>query len=155
MTQAEALPLRIQVLRRLNPVIRCVLQSPLHSVASKRLLVLGYQGRKSGAQYQIPLVYVSHAGHIYCVTRDTAWWKSAVQAPFVTVWLRGASQRMRAERADPGAPETRAAFVQFLRDNPGTAQLIYQVPVDARGEPDAAAVDAQLPQSNLIRFSAS
>ena len=152
MARTETLPLGIHALRRLNPALSCLLTSCFHGLASQRLLVLAYRGRKSGKQYQIPLVYVAHADQIYCVTRDTLWWKSAVSAPSITLWLRGQPLHMRAERADADDADTQAAFSKFLRHNPGTARLLYHVPVDSRGEPDRHALAEQLQLSNVIRF---
>jgi hypothetical protein len=152
MTPAEKLPLRIHVLRRFNPIIVCVLRSPLHGLLSKRLLVLEYCGRKTGATYTIPLGYVTHAGAPHCVTRDTQWWKSAVSAPTVTVWLHGERFRMNAERLASTSPDARAAFEKFLADNAGTASLIYGVRVHA-GKPDAGDVEREIHNSNIVRFA--
>jgi hypothetical protein len=153
MATHERLPLRIHVLRRLNPVIACVLKSPAHKLASQRLLLLQYQGRKTGKRYTIPLVYVTVEDRTYCVTRDTQWWKSAVSAPSVTIWFRGAQLSARAERAESTAPETRAAFEKFLLENPGTASLLYGTRIDAHGQPDASDVDREVHNSNIVRLS--
>ena len=155
MTEArESLPLRIQVLRRLNPVIVCLLQSPLHGLASKRLLVLSYRGQRSGKTFTIPLAYVMQGGHAYCFTRDTAWWKSAVSAPSVNIWLRGVQQTVVGERAASADAAARAAFSVFLRENPGTAKLLYNVQITPSGEPDATDVDREIQNSKIIRWKA-
>lgn len=153
--EAEALPFRIHVLRRLNPAITCLLKSPIHGVASKRLLVLQYRGRKSGRHYTIPLVYVSLSGRTYCVTRNTQWWRNAVSAPTVTMWLRGLRVEARAERVATTSAEARAAFSQFLTENPGTASLLYGVRVDAHGDPDGGDIDREIHNSNIIRLTAA
>lgn len=150
---SEGLPLRVQLLRRVNPVIACVLQSRLHRLGSGHLLVLQYRGRTSAKQYSIPLAYVMHAEHVYCATRDTQWWRSAVAAESVTIWLRGQPVSARAERGSADALDTRMAFSKFLADNPGTAKLLYGVRIDARGEPDAGDIDREIHRSNVIRFT--
>lgn len=148
----ESLPLRIHILRRLNPALVCLLQSRLHGLASKRLLVLSYRGQRSGKTFTIPLVYVMQDGHAYCFTRDTAWWKSAVSAPSVSIWLRGAQQTVVGERAASADAAARAAFTVFLRENPGTAKLLYNVRITPSGEPDAADVDREIHNSKIIRW---
>lgn len=150
---AKELPLRIHVLRRINPMIACVLKSALHRVGSKRLLVLQYRGRKTAKQYTIPLSYVMHADCVYCVTRDTHWWKSAVAAESVTIWLRGQPVNVRAERAPADSTGTRSAFSSFLADNPGTAKLLYGVRIDRHGEPDPSDLAREIQRSNVIRFT--
>ncbi len=39
----------------LNPVMRAILASPLHAIASKGLLVLHVRGRRSGKVYDVPV----------------------------------------------------------------------------------------------------
>jgi hypothetical protein len=148
----EHLPLRLHVLRRLNPAIVRLLQSPLHALASRRLLVLRYRGKRSGKTFAIPLAYVTHEGLAYCVTRNALWWKSAVSAPSVTIWLRGEQQTAVAEAAASEDASTRAVFYKFLKANRGTASLLYNVRVHASGEPDATDVDREIHNSHIIRL---
>ena len=152
MTTTEQLPLRIHALRQLNPVLSCVLKSPWHGLASKRLLALRHRGRKTGKSYTIPLAYVSYEGQTYCVTRNTQWWQNAVSAPSVTIWLRGRQLDVVAERVPSTDAETRAVFEKFLAENPGTAQLVYRVRVDPAGKPDVADLEREIHHSNLVRF---
>jgi hypothetical protein len=152
-TDTEELPLRIHVLRRLNPVLACILKSPLHGLASRRLLLLSYRGRKSGKLFTIPLVYVRYAEQIYCVTRNTQWWKSAVSAPSVAIWHHGQLRTASAERAPSDHAETRAAFARFLAENPGTASLLYKVRIDAEGQPDASDIHREVYNSQIIRLT--
>jgi hypothetical protein len=148
----EKLPLRIHVLRRLNPLMVRLLRSRLHGLLSKELLVLEYRGRKTGATYTIPLGYVTHAGAAHCVTRNSQWWKSAVDAPTVTIWLRGERSTMCAQRLPSTSPDARAAFEKFLTANPGTASLLYGVRVHA-GKPNADDVKREIHNSNIVRFA--
>ena len=43
--------------RAVNPVLRAVLQSPAHMLASGRFALITYTGRRSGRQYTIPVFY--------------------------------------------------------------------------------------------------
>ena len=43
--------------RAFNPVLRAVLRSPLHGLASRRVALVTYTGRKSGREYTIPTFY--------------------------------------------------------------------------------------------------
>ncbi len=43
--------------RTVNPVLRMVLGSPLHGLASGRLALITYTGRKSGRPHTIPVLY--------------------------------------------------------------------------------------------------
>ena len=72
--------------------------------------MLRYVGRKSGKTYQIPLRFVTLRDQIYCVTRTTQWWTSTIQAPQVTLWLRGRPVAARARRMNDDDPITREAY---------------------------------------------
>jgi hypothetical protein len=43
--------------RTVNPVLRAVLRSPLHKLASGRFALITYAGRRSGHRYTIPVLY--------------------------------------------------------------------------------------------------
>jgi F420H(2)-dependent quinone reductase len=43
--------------RAVNPVLRTVLRSPLHGLASRRFALITYTGRRSGREYTIPTFY--------------------------------------------------------------------------------------------------
>jgi hypothetical protein len=43
--------------RIVNPVVRLLLRSPLHPVLSRPLVILSYQGRKTGRWRSLPCMY--------------------------------------------------------------------------------------------------
>jgi hypothetical protein len=65
--------------RAVNPLVRLVLRSPLHRLASRRLALITYTGRRSGRLYTIPVGY-EMAGlqvRINVGAPDRkAWWRS-------------------------------------------------------------------------------
>ena len=52
-----------------NPLVRSVLQSPLHKAMDSAVLVLHITGRKSGRGYNIPVGYVDIDGKLFVVTQ--------------------------------------------------------------------------------------
>ena len=150
----DELPLRIKILRRLNPTLVRLLRSPLHGLMSGQILVLQYRGRKTGNVYTIPLSYVTHDGHPHCVTRTTAWWKSAVDTPAVTIWLRGQRMIVSAERVPSAAPDARTVFRTFMTANPGTARMLYDVRIGQDGKPYETDVDREVLNSVVVRLRA-
>lgn len=68
----------------LNRVVVGLLRSPLHPVASKGLMVLGWSGRKSGRRFTIPVGYQRDGDDIVVLLSKPAeksWWKN-----FRTPW---------------------------------------------------------------------
>jgi hypothetical protein len=43
--------------RAINPLVRLLIRSPLHRLASRRLALITYTGRRSGRRYTIPVGY--------------------------------------------------------------------------------------------------
>lgn len=74
-----------------NPVLRWLLRSPLHGLASKYLLLLSYRGKKSGKRFTTPVMY-ERDGETFVVTtfRDpVVWWRNFRNGHPATLWVRG------------------------------------------------------------------
>jgi hypothetical protein len=65
--------------RTANPVLGWLLRSPLHGLASRRLTLITYTGRRSGRHYTIPVRY-EIAGDAVTITAHWAdrkvWWRN-------------------------------------------------------------------------------
>jgi hypothetical protein len=75
----------------MNPLLRRVLRSPLHPVASRWTLLIVYVGRRSGRRFTLPVVYAPTERSLVVVTPRHAsnWWKNFRTPWDCTVWLRG------------------------------------------------------------------
>lgn len=63
--------------RVLNPVMKTVLRSPLHRVASGTIALLHFRGAKSGREFVTPLSYVREDQTIWFLSaHSTNWWKN-------------------------------------------------------------------------------
>ncbi|MBC8162465.1 MAG: hypothetical protein H7Z42_14740 [Roseiflexaceae bacterium] len=71
-----------------NPVLMAVLRSPLHRPLSDNLLILIFQGRKSGKRYMIPVGYMQEGSKLF-VFSHSAWTKNFIGGAPVAVRLRG------------------------------------------------------------------
>ena len=73
-----------------NPAMKLLLRSPLHFLASSRVLLITVTGRKSGRRYTTPVEYLEHAGIVSIVSRtDRRWWKNLESKRDVRLRLRG------------------------------------------------------------------
>jgi hypothetical protein len=83
-------PLRL--LRLANPVVRRLLDSPLHPLLSGRLTVLTYHGHRSGRTFSIPVRYAAMSdGRLVALAVDRRrklWWRSFATPRDATVMLR-------------------------------------------------------------------
>lgn len=153
-TAEPGVPLSIRLLRRANPVVRALLRSPLHRLASRDLLLLTYRGARSGRQLVLPLSYVEVEGALYLCTRSSRWWRSLRAHPEVELTLRGRQVAARATVVEPTSAEARTALGAFLTRNPRTGVLLY----DVRSEHGRACEEdlvRETPRSVVVRMDRS
>jgi hypothetical protein len=73
-----------------NPIIKALLRSPLHFIASDSVMLLKYTGHRSGKRYSVPVSYARHENDLLVITqRRRKWWRSLVGGRPVEVRLRG------------------------------------------------------------------
>lgn len=92
-----------------NTLMMQVLRSPLHGTLSRSLLVLGYEGRRSGTRYEVPLQYIEDDGTLYIWAGNAdrkTWWRNFQQPATVTVRLRGEDVDAKASLVDDPAQRT-------------------------------------------------
>jgi hypothetical protein len=95
----DVAPLRL--LRLANPLVRAVLDSPMHGLLSGRLVLVEYRGRRSGRTFRIPLRYAPTGdGGIAAVAvrpERKQWWRAFAPAAGATLTIRGAPVSARGE----------------------------------------------------------
>lgn len=151
--QTPTVPRSIRLLRRCNPLVVRLLESPLHGLLSRDLLVLHYRGRRSGIDRTLPLSYTALGGHLYLCTRNSRWPANLDGATPVTVRLRGRLRPATATRLDPRSDEARAALAAFLGRNPRTGEGLYDVRRAGSGRADAADVAREVLRSQVVRLT--
>ena len=83
-----------RLINLVNPLVRAVLQSPLHGTLDSALLLLHITGRKTGRRYDIPMSYVGiDDRHLIVITQHT-WRVNARGGADVEVTYRGHRQMM-------------------------------------------------------------
>jgi hypothetical protein len=81
-----------------NLIIKILLRSPLHFIVSNAVMLLKYQGRKSGRYYTVPVSYSRDAKDLLVISqRKRSWWRSLVGGAPVEVRLQGHWSDARAE----------------------------------------------------------
>ena len=105
----------------INPLMRLVLSSPLHFVASGSLLLMRYRGRRSGTWRTTPLRYVQDGDVFRCFSsRNTQWWRNLQGGAQVTLTVRG--KRVDCEAAVVTDQErARALLAAYLEQFPQDA----------------------------------
>ena len=83
--------------RTVNPVLRAILRSPLHRLASGRFALITYTGRESGREYTIPTFYRDKGDEVTIAVGwpdRKVWWRNLTGsgAP-VRLMIRGEEVR--------------------------------------------------------------
>src|SRR5919197_826791 len=83
--------------RTVNPALRMVLRSPLHGLASRRLALITYTGRRSGREHTIPVFYRDKGDEVTIAVgwpERKVWWRNLTGAVGdVELVLRGEQVR--------------------------------------------------------------
>jgi hypothetical protein len=127
----------------LNPVIRALLRSPLHRIASRNIGLLCYRGRKSGRRFETPLSYVRDGNVVrFLSSHDTRWWLNfRDDATTVEVEMSGSRHPGTARLFEGDSDALRDGVRQFLTALPRDA-MIYGIKLDAERKPREADIEA-------------
>jgi hypothetical protein len=137
-----------------NPIMRYLLRSPLHGLAGKQTLLIGYRGCKSGKFYETPVNFVREGGDILVTSRtERTWWRNLRQEAPVTLWLDGKSvQAMGKAYTSPG--EVTRYLNVYLQHRPGIAKY-FDVGLDENGLPRPEEVTRAASQRVIVRLRLS
>lgn len=130
--------MRIQSLlyAALNPVMRALLRSPLHTVASRNLGLLCYRGRRSGRRFETPLSYVREGSTIrFLSSRETRWWTNFRAGPLpVEVEIGRKRHAGVARLLEHDSDALREGVRRFLTALPRDA-MVYGIKLDPDRRP--------------------
>ena len=74
----------------INPFVSLIARSFLHFLISHQLLVISFNGRKSGKNFLIPVSFHKHGSSYTCVTlRSNIWWRNLKEKSSTKIWLKG------------------------------------------------------------------
>jgi len=76
--------------RLINPTVKWVLRSPLHSLMSQNTLLVEFTGRKSGRALSTPISYYISDGHAHCLTsKSYHWWQNLLEGRRAHITING------------------------------------------------------------------
>jgi hypothetical protein len=115
----------LRLLRLANPVVRAVLESPIHRALSGTLLTVAYRGRRTGRSFRIPLRYAETTdGAIVALAvrpERKLWWRSFAEPSEATLTLRG--DQVQATGALAAGDDRQRALEAYVTRFPRTADL--------------------------------
>ena len=105
-----------------NAIMRTLLRSPLHRVMSSSILVIHYQGRRSGRALATPVRYQRLDGRLRCTTAThTQWWRNVAENPGVSLLVAGSTGDYQAVIHREDRENIEKMLCQFLAEFPQDA----------------------------------
>ena len=143
---------RLRNVRRFNKVARLILNSPVHRVLSKRLMLIRFVGRKSGRTYTTPIAYVED-GNQLLIAAGGPWRENLRSRPQVDVRLRGRRLPYTASIVD--IDQYAQCLERMATLNPSWARY-SGLELDSEGKPTSAAViGARARNLTLVRLTSA
>ena len=115
----------------LNPVMRGLLRSPLHGVASGNIAILHFRGRKSGRWLETPLSYMREGNTVRLLSNtNTRWWHNLRGGPVdVQLEIRRSRFTGTATLHEGDSEAARAGIRKFIAAVPRDAK-VYGLALD-------------------------
>ena len=127
------MPLLNDLVSPFNGLVAGVLRSRFHGLASKGLMIVQWQGRKSGKTFEIPVgVQPDGEGLVVMLSkRDTKqWWRNFVEPWPATLWLRGEPRAATGVVVPPGTDRFFTHCETTLRRMPWMGSQFGGIPYD-------------------------
>ena len=105
----------------LNPILIRLLHSPLHFLASSRLMTLSYAGRRSGREITIPVAYQCRDDRVDVLVsqaRRKKWWRNFEIPGPVSLRVRGKRLEGRAHLVPAASQDFRDAYESVFQAMP-------------------------------------
>ena len=138
----------------INPVMRCLMRSPLHGVVSRNIAILHYTGRKSGRAFNTPLSYVRDGDTVmFLSSTNTGWWKNFRDGEReVEIEIGPARHTGTAVLYEGDSEALRDRVRSFLIALPRDA-MVYSVKMDRNKRPVESSLAEQAPRLVLVEVS--
>ena len=140
----------------LNPLMRILLNSPLHRLMSGSVMIIYFTGRRTGRRRATPVRYLKESDAcVVCLTgRETRWWPNFLEPRDVELQLAGRRLVARAH-ARPNDTERKSSVLrETLKRFPADAP--YHGIVVKRGqEPTSAQFEAAVARDVVVSFDVS
>ena len=135
------------LLRFWNPVMRRILESPIHWPLSRWFAVLTWTGRRSGRRYSTPIAYLREGATVWVTTGDR-WWRNLVHGAPLRIRVAG---RWRDARGTPvtDLADSTATHARLLREH-AWFRWLSGIPGDRAGGADPQALDKALRSGRVL-----
>jgi hypothetical protein len=107
-----------------NPFMEWLLKSPMHPMLSGNMMVIHYEGKKSGKSYHHPVSYVKRNNTLLTVSyKQRTWWRNLRGGAAVKILLQGKLLPAHSQviEDDQGVS---LGLTDFMGGNPQAARML-------------------------------
>ena len=152
--ELAVLPIRIPewLFPLINFKMKLILRTPLHVLFSSSLLLITFNGRRSGKQFTTPVRYMRHENLIYMFSSPSAqWWRNLEGGQHVTLKVKGHQLSGLAQVLPCDQEDRLELFATYLKRFPGDA--VYHGLRIRRGKPlPMDLLKETLPHVSIVSF---
>ena len=136
-----------------NPIVKALLRSPLHKIASGSLTLLHFTGRKSGRRFVTPLSYVRNQDTVWLLSaHSTRWWMNLRGGDAaVTLEIARTTYTGKARLWETDSTELRDRVRSYLSALPRDAK-VYGIKLDDNKTPDEGSLIKAAPQLVFVEI---
>ena len=136
-----------------NPIVKALLRSPLHKIASGSLTLLHFTGRKSGRRFVTPLSYVRNQDTVWLLSaHSTRWWMNLRGGDAaVTLEIARTTYTGKARLWETDSTELRDRVRSYLSALPRDAK-VYGIKLDDNNTPDEGSLIKAAPQLVFVEI---
>ena len=136
-----------------NPVVKALLRSPIHGLASGTIALLHFRGRKSGRPFVTPLSYVRENDCIGLMSaHSTRWWMNLRDEDTpVSIEIARQTYTGRARLWDGDSEALRDRVRRYLSALPRDA-AVYGIQLDANKRPVEESLAKAAPQLVFVEI---
>jgi hypothetical protein len=138
-----------------NAIVVALLRSPLHGVASKGLMLVSWDGQRSGKRFTTPVGYQREGRRAVIVMlskpAEKTWWKNFRSAWPAELTIRGRTYSASGQWLEPGSPEFFTRIETTLQRLPWMGKQ-FGIEYDRGSSLDAAQREKLSKKCGAIRF---
>lgn len=131
-TEAKGPPLPKWAYKVVNPAMMGILRSPWHGLLSNDLMILIFDGRKSGKRFMIPVGYLREGNRLYLFSHSS-WAKNFIGGAPVAMRLGGKLVRGTARVVDDPAIIRKTLQLMIAKRGEGMAERMGLATRDDQG----------------------
>jgi hypothetical protein len=137
----------------LNPVMRGLLRSPIHGLASGNIAILHFKGRQSGRWLNTPLSYMRDGNTVRLLSSsNTRWWRNLRGSPVdVQIEIRGSRLNGSATLYEGDSEAAREGVRKFIAAVPRDAK-IYGLELDSHKQLLEPSLSAKISDLILVEI---